>query len=157
MYAMSADEAVEEWELGGDVLRLLVPAQKSAGTVSVLEGRIHGAGLPLHVHDDEDEVVVVLEGTLAYRVGDEEGTVDSGGLLWMPRLVPHAIANEGVSLCRFLTIATPGGIEDLFRAQSQYLASLPPGEAPDPVAMGKLDGAEKRRVIGPPLEPVEER
>ena len=90
-------------------------------------------------------------------VGDGEGTVGAGGLLWMPRLVPHAIANGGVSPCRFLTMATPGGIEELFRAQSRYLASLPPGAAPDAVAMGKLDGAEKRRVIGPPLEPVEER
>jgi hypothetical protein len=51
---MSADEAIEERKIGGDVLRLLVSAQKSAGTVSVLEGLIRGVGPPLHVHDDED-------------------------------------------------------------------------------------------------------
>jgi mannose-6-phosphate isomerase-like protein (cupin superfamily) len=146
-YALLAGEAVEEWEFGGDILRLLV----SADTVTVVEGLARGGGPPLHVHDDEDEVVAVLDGRLTFRVGDGEGTIGTGGLLWMPRRVPHTIANLDETPCRFLTFATPGGIERLFRAQSRYLASLPPGAAPDPAAMATLDGAASRRVVGPPL------
>lgn len=150
-YACAPGEAIEEWDMGGDVLRLLVGSGQSNGVVSVIEATAHGGGPPLHVHDAEDEVVVVLEGDLAYRVGDERGTLSSGGLLWFPRRVPHAIANLSTSPCRFLTIATPGGIEQMFRAQSAYLASLPPGTPPDRAAMGRLAGAATRRAIGPPL------
>ena len=53
--------------------------------------------------------------------------------------------------CRFVTIATPSGIEDFFRAQRDYLQSLPAGAPPDPLALGAVAGAETRRVVGPPL------
>jgi hypothetical protein len=42
--------------------------------------------------------------------------------------VPHAVANLADQPCRFLTVATPSGIEDFFRAQHDYLASL--GDTP---------------------------
>lgn len=106
---------------------------------------------PLHVHDAEDEVVVVLEGRLSCRVGNETGGLDAGGLLWFPRAVPHAIANHSGRPCRFLTMVTPSGIEDFFRAQGDYLASLEPGASPDPGRLASVAGAGTRRVVGPPL------
>jgi quercetin dioxygenase-like cupin family protein len=99
----------------------------------------------LHVHDDEDEVVVVTEGRLAYLVGDQAGEIGPGGLLWMPRRVPHAIAQAGLEPCRFVTIVTPAGIEDFFRAQRDYLASLPTDAAPEPADLA----ASMVRVRGP--------
>jgi quercetin dioxygenase-like cupin family protein len=150
-YALAPGESLEEWEMGGDVLRLLVSAEQTRGVVSVIEGVARGGGPPLHVHDNEDEVVLVVAGRLAYRVGDSEGEIEPGGLLWMPRQIPHAIANLSAAACRFLTIAMPGGIEVLFRAQSRYLSSLPGGAPPDPDVMARLEGAETRRAVGPPL------
>ena len=150
-YVLAAGEALEEWNFGGDVVRLLVSAERSRGAVSVIEFVGYGGGPPVHVHDDEDEVVLVLEGRLAYRIGELEGEVEQGGVLWMPRQIPHAVANLSPNVCRFVGAAIPGGIEVLFRAQSRYLSSLPEGTAPDPVVMAKLEGAETRRVVGPPL------
>ncbi len=46
---------------------------------------------------------------------------------------------------------TPSGIEDFFRAQRDYLASLPPGTPPDPAHLASVPGAAERRVLGPPL------
>ena len=51
---LAAGEALEEWNFGGDVLRLLVSAERSRGAVSVIEFVGHGGGPPVHVHDDED-------------------------------------------------------------------------------------------------------
>jgi quercetin dioxygenase-like cupin family protein len=150
-YALASGEALEQMDMGGDVLRLLVGVEQSDGSISVIGGLIYGGGPPLHVHDDEDEVVVVLDGELSYRVGEQRGTVSTGGLLWFPRMVPHTIANLSNRPCRFLTVATPGGIEQLFRAQSEYLASLAPGTSPDAAEMERLPGAASRRVVGPPL------
>ncbi len=140
---------------GGSLLSLTVTGQESGGAVTVLEGVVHSGGPPLHVHDAEDEVVIVLDGRLDYQVGEQRGVVTNGGVLWFPRLVPHAVANLSDEPCRFVTVVTPSGIEDFFRGQRDYLAALPPGTAPDPGALAAIAGAEQRRVVGPPLAPGE--
>lgn len=151
-YALAAGEALEDLDMGGGShLALRVTGSQSSGLVAVLEGVVHEGGPPLHVHDGEDEVVVVLEGTMTYQVGDEGGELAAGGLLWFPRSVPHAIANHSGAPVRFLTIVTPAGIEDFFRAQRDYLAGLAPGTSPDPAALAAVEGAASRPVIGPPL------
>lgn len=151
-YVLEPGASLEELDMGGgSVLALRVTAGESGGRVTVIEGVVLHGGPPLHVHDDEDEVVIVVEGRLAYKVGDRSGVTGPGGLLWMPRDVPHAIAQTGSGPCRFVTIVTPAGIEDFFRAQRDYLVTRPSGQAPDPSELASVDGAEKRRVVGPPL------
>ena len=151
-YALRPGAALEDLDMGGgSQLSLKVTSEQSDGRLTVLEGVVLEGGPPLHVHDTEDEVVVVLEGEMDYQVGDERGTLAHGGVLWFPRQVPHAVANLSGRPCRFLTVATPGGIEDFFRAQRDYLASLAPGSTPDPAQLGAVAGAEVRRAVGPPL------
>ena len=133
------------------LLSLEVTGRESLGLVTVLEGAVHSGGPPLHVHDAADEVVVVLSGQLDYQVGEDRGVLQEVGVLWFPRQVPHAVANPGQAPCRFLTVVTPSGIEDFFRGQRDYLATLPSGSAPDPGAVAAVAGAEQRRVVSPPL------
>lgn len=151
-YALPAGTSLEDLDMGGGSrLSLVVTGEQSDGRLLVLTGVVHEGGPPLHVHDDEDEVVVVLEGRLAYRVGDDEGVLQAGGALWFPRAVPHAIAQAGTGPVRFLTVVSPAGIEDLFRAQRDLLAATPAGAAPDPAHLAALEGAGSRRVVGPPI------
>jgi quercetin dioxygenase-like cupin family protein len=151
-YALEPGASLEDLDMGGgSVLSMRVTAEQSNGSVTVIEGVVERGGPPLHVHDHEDEVVIVLDGELTYQVGDERGALTAGGLLWFPRAVPHAVANLSGRACRFVTVVTPAGIESFFRAQRDYLASLPAGAAPDPRAFGSVPGAESRPVVGPPL------
>jgi quercetin dioxygenase-like cupin family protein len=153
-YGLDAGDALEDLDMGeGSVLSLKVTGRQSSGLVTVLEGVVRSGGPPLHVHEAEDEVVIVLEGQLEYQVGDERGELAAGGLLWFPRQVPHAVANFTGDPCRFITVVTPGGIEDFFRGQRDYLATLAPGSAPDPLGFAAVPGAEQRPVVGPPLAP----
>jgi quercetin dioxygenase-like cupin family protein len=151
-YALGPGESLEELDMGGgSVLALRVTGQQSNGLVTVVEGAVRHGGPPRHVHEAEDEVVIVLDGELTYEVGDERGVLGAGGLLWFPRSVPHAVANLSGRQCRFLTVVTPAGIEGFFRAQRDYLGSLPAGTAADPADLGALPGAISRPVVGPPL------
>jgi quercetin dioxygenase-like cupin family protein len=151
-YALQPGESLEDLDMGGgSVLSLRVTGEQSNGLVAVIEGIVTDGGPPLHMHEDEDEVVIVLDGELSYRVGEEHGVLAAGGLLWFPRAVPHAVANLSGRACRFLTVVTPAGIETFFRAQRDYLASLPPGMAPDPAAFSALPGARSRPTVGMPL------
>ena len=77
-------------------------------------------------------------------VAVQRGSLGAGGLLWFPRQVPHAVANLTDRPCRFLTVVTPSGIEDFFRAQRDYLVSLPPGTPPDPARLASVPGAAER-------------
>ena len=151
-YALRQQDALEDLDMGGgSVLSLKVTGQQSNGMVTVLEGVVLSGGPPLHVHEAEDEVVICLEGELAYQVGEQRGALEPGGLLWFPRGVPHAIANLSHEPARFLTVVTPSGIEDFFRAQRDYLAEMSSGRPFDPAAFGSVPGHETRPVVGPPL------
>jgi hypothetical protein len=50
---LSARDALEVLDMGGDELRVLV-GEHSRGTMSIIAGLMHG-GPPLHTHEDEDE------------------------------------------------------------------------------------------------------
>jgi quercetin dioxygenase-like cupin family protein len=151
-YALGPQDALEVLDMGGgSVLSLKVTGRQSHGVVTVLEGVVLAGGPPLHVHEAEDEIVICTAGRLAYQVGDERGALEPGGLVWFPRKVAHAVANLSASPARFLTVVTPSGIEDFFRAQRDYLAEVSQGQPFDPAAFSTVPGHESRTVVGPPL------
>jgi quercetin dioxygenase-like cupin family protein len=151
-YALAAHESLDELDMGGgSVLSLKVTGAQSNGIVTVIGGEVTSGGPPLHLHEAEDEVVICLEGRLTFQVGEERGVLESGGLVWFPRQVPHAVANLSDAVCRFLTVVTPSGIEDFFEAQHRYLSGLGPETPFDPDAFGAVAGSRLRPVVGPPL------
>ena len=60
-----------------------------------------GTGAPLHLHQDE-ELIVVLEGTLEARSGDEVHIVGPGHTLAIPQQVPHGFTVIGEGAARLL-------------------------------------------------------
>lgn len=70
---------------------------------------------PLHVHENEDELFYVLEGSHVFQVGDEEFRADPGGLVFAPRGVPHAQRRVVPAKGRLLVLTSPGGLEGFFR------------------------------------------
>ena len=151
-YALAAQDALEDLDMGGgSVLSLKVTGRESDGGVTVLTGVVMSGGPPLHVHAAEDEVVICTDGELAYQVGERRGVLEPGGLLWFPRGVPHAVANLSDEPARFVTVVTPSGIENFFRAQRDYLAEVRGGRPFEPADLGSVRGHETRTVVGPPL------
>ena len=68
----------------------------------------------LHVHHADDEAWHVLEGTLAFRLGDREVEAPAGTTVFVPAGVPHDYyESQGPS--RYLIILTPR-LRDLISA-----------------------------------------
>ena len=67
---------------------------------SVLEP---GAGAPLHAHNDVDEIFIVLEGTLDFRLGEERRLVEANHTIAIPAGVKHAFIAVGPSPVRMFT------------------------------------------------------
>ena len=57
-----------------------------------------GTGAPLHAHED-DEIIVVLSGTLSVRYGDETHEVGADHTIVVPPNVPHGFTAVGDGPC----------------------------------------------------------
>jgi len=72
-------------------------------------------GVPMHIHKNEDEHFLVLEGTLHIVVGDATLDVPAGTAVTVSKGDPHAWCNLTEMPVRMLVIFSPGHIEGLFR------------------------------------------
>jgi len=74
-----------------------------------------GDGTPLHVHENEDEHIIVLEGTARIAYGDKVFDADAGKVVTLLRKIPHAWGNRSNSQLRIAAVTFPGGIEEILR------------------------------------------
>lgn len=109
-----------------------------------------GAASPYHLHTREDEVFIVISGTARLWCGDDEMEAPEGGLVFLPRHVPHAyrVASAAADL---LIICTPAGGEGLYRYVSRDRATPRP-DGFEITAERLADGARLigSVIVGPP-------
>jgi len=114
--------------LPGTPFTEVVPAAATQGGVVVLSAVMPpGLRVDPHVHAGEDQITVVLTGTVCCRVGDHEQVVEAGGVVLLPRGIEHELWNEGPGEARTLELYTPGGFEEVLRAGGE--ATLTAGGA----------------------------
>lgn len=95
LVARHADQTVADWR-DGVTTRMRASAAGGAEELCVMEQRCRpGAGAPLHVHPNAEEVILVLAGEADFVVGDEEAVLEQGDAVVLPRGVPHRFRNSG--------------------------------------------------------------
>lgn len=109
---------------GGDLIHMgalavlfkVVPGQAD-GAYEMHEQPIPpGTLVAPHTHERQDQVSYVLDGTLWFRVGDDDFEVPAGGTIFRPRGIVHALWNCGPAPARMLEISSPGSeVEAFFR------------------------------------------
>ena len=128
-----------------------VRALHSQGRLGVWESvESHGDRLPLHVHQREDEQLVLLDGQVTVWIGDHLHHLQPGQTLALPRGVPHAHLITSKK-ARILSIATPGGFEQIFTDLG--VPALPGTAAPlrpDDATLAAAAEALGVQIIGPP-------
>jgi quercetin dioxygenase-like cupin family protein len=82
-----------------------------------------GTGIPLHVHENEDEVFKVIEGEMELTVGGKTTILKAGDLAFGPRGIPHSWKIIGDSKAKVILSVFPAGIENMF----EELGGLPQG------------------------------
>jgi len=145
------DPARDRWFFG-TLMRFHATSAETKGGVSVVEQRAPaGFSPPLHVHDREDAVLVVLEGALTVQVGDVRRTLGPSESVFLPRQVPHTFRADVAS--RILEVTTPGG-SDEFYAENGVPAARRELPIPEPLDIERLNRSAKARhieTLGPPL------
>src|SRR5260221_212942 len=101
--------------LTGTPFREVVPTAATDGAVVILAVDMPvGEHVAEHVHEGEDQVTVVLHGSIGATVDDDEVRLEEGAVFLMPRGRRHSLWNAGDQPARLLELYTPGGFEQIF-------------------------------------------
>lgn len=144
------------WAMGSLFERLVSPRESGSLDVALVT-QPPGTATPLHRHTREAEAFFVLEGTMTYRAAEELYRLAAGDFIHLPAGVPHAFRVTGTAPVRFLGLADPGGLFDLYDE-----VGIPATERRIPGADGQPLDVEIPRwletgprfgleVVGPPL------
>ncbi|MFI7065207.1 cupin domain-containing protein [Kribbella sp. NPDC050124] len=144
------------WFLGV-LSQVRVTGEQTGGSFSLTDnlGR-HGDASPVHVHERDDEMFLVLDGELRVLVGDDEHTAGPGTAAVLPRRLRHAYVVTSPT-ARFLSLHTPAGFEQ-FAAEVGRPAptlTLPPEpvEPPDFAVLAETAARHGITVLAPPPQP----
>jgi quercetin dioxygenase-like cupin family protein len=110
----------ETIEVHSGWISFLAVGEQTAGAYALIETANHpSAGVPLHVHEREDETWFVLEGEYTFEVGGQTIQAHAGDYVFGPRNVPHSYANRTGALSRALIMVTPAGFGGFWRESSR--------------------------------------
>jgi quercetin dioxygenase-like cupin family protein len=126
---------------------VLLHSEESEGHVGIIEIRVppHTAGPPLHTHGF-DEAFYMLEGELVFQLRNRLVTKAAGELIFVPRYVPHTLANHSSTTARYVLVCTPAGFERHWaRLEAESRGVEPPHWA--------LQGIPEVTVVGPQIPP----
>jgi len=128
----------------GSLMVVKATSEDTHGGVTVIEQECPpGLVSPAHHHDDEEQCIYMLAGSLDLTCGDIQCVVGPGAFVVLPRGVAHSFV-VGAEGARFLNLTTPAGFEEFARAIGV------PAEAktPPPDASASMQVASERVVTG---------
>ena len=97
--------------------------------LSIFQDNPPNTEIPMHVHENEDEVYRVIEGEVEFTVGGETTLLKSGDAIFLPRKIAHSWKVVGNSNAKVLLDVFPAGLEAMF----EELNKLPAGPPDFPV------------------------
>lgn len=105
-----------------------------------------GLGIPPHVHEHEDEVIFVVEGTYDLWIAGQTHKASAGSVFHFPRGIPHGFTNAGSTPGRTFWNEVPGRNFETFFDE---LGALPPGP-PDMAKVAAIFGKYNIDILPPP-------
>jgi quercetin dioxygenase-like cupin family protein len=152
----SPDTQAAIWFLGA-LSQVRLSGEETGGAFSLTDNLTRrGNGSPVHVHDHEDETLLVLEGELQVFVGEEEHTAGPGTVAVLPRRLRHAYVVTSAT-ARFLTLHAPAGFEQFAAEVGETARTLtmppPPAGPPDVAALAQVAARHGITILAPPPRP----
>lgn len=116
----------EVLDVFGVHIRILMPVSVMDGALSIFEDHNDpGAGPPLHVHHDADEIFAVIAGSYRFICNQKVINAGAGDIVRVPRGAPHTFLNCGTGPGHLLVTMRPGGFEGFFRTVAEAKLEVP--------------------------------
>jgi len=94
----------------------VMPSETGGGLFLIEHEDLKPGGPALHRHLYQEEWFYVMEGKVAFQVGDQRLQLHSGDSVLAPRMIPHTFSAVGETPGRMLIAFTPAGkMEQFFR------------------------------------------
>ncbi|HEX4311396.1 MAG TPA: cupin domain-containing protein [Acidobacteriaceae bacterium] len=116
--------------MGFSSMLFKVPGQETGGNLFIVEHKnLMPGGPALHLHWNQEEWFYVMEGEVAFQVGEQRVTLHAGESVLAPRKVPHTFSAVGEKPGHMLIAFTPAGkMEAYFRDAKNPPAGVSPEE-----------------------------
>jgi len=130
--------------LPGERVALHVTGKETGGKFTCGEALLEpGAGQPLHIHHNIDELLYVLDGEIEFALEGRRFRSGPGGFVFIPQGSVHAFRNLSDTRARMLGIFSPPHLDGMFEAMlGKPLDAFP--------ALAAEFGGE---IVGPMIEP----
>ena len=134
---------------GAIELTILIPGSATGGAFAIFEDVVHpSVGPPRHIHNTQDEVFFVLDGSFDIEIAGERLSAKAGDIAFIPRGTVHAFKNVGSGQGRLRYTFTPAG-----DAESMFRAFFATAEADELTleSMSEIAAQYNQSFVGPPL------
>ena len=112
---LSAPDGGDQYGFPGTTFHHRARSADTNGTFSVVELITEpGQGVAAHVHENEDELVYVLDGDVEVTLGEQQMNAGAGIMALLPRGIPHGFTNVGDGPSRLLVTILPGAFDNYF-------------------------------------------
>ena len=135
----------------GLTMKVLLGSKETNGLQAMFEDIVDpGVGLARHIHHQQDETFIFLEGAFDVEVDGKLYRMTAGDVAFIPKGSVHTWKNVGTSQGRIRYIFSPAlNIEEMFRELNELRQS---GEFTEELAQELATKYPEQETVGPPLE-----
>jgi quercetin dioxygenase-like cupin family protein len=139
----------------GDTAQIKLSGEQTNGSMAVaLSTTPPGGGPPPHRHRNEDEMFLVVEGSIRFLAnGEWTEPLAPGSIVYTPRGAVHTFQNVGNTPCRQLIIVTPSAFEQFFAKSAEIFAAAGAGGPPDLARLLAVSDEYQIEFVSPPAVP----
>jgi len=152
-YRVASGEGLADvWWKSGRITVKAAGAETGNAFAQVETDDPRGAGVPRHVHHNEDQTFYILEGQVTIFSDDERIDLEAGDYCFVPRGAVHAYLVRS-ERARMLVTISPSGTEQLFVSLGVPVTGPePPAEAvmPPMPELVRLFAQYGTEILGPP-------
>ncbi|UII75763.1 cupin domain-containing protein [Flagellimonas sp. HMM57] len=105
---IASTQNLEKDFLGG-LRNVILTSDETDGDIYLVQGIMpKGSAVPVHIHELEDEIFHVLEGSVELVLGEETIEGKKGDIIYLPRGIKHGIKTLGDETAKVLNYVIPG-------------------------------------------------
>jgi len=110
----------------GNEILFQLTSEQSGGALNVGLATVPpGARVPPHIQTREEELFLVIEGRYRFSINGEWKEVAPGGMVYIPRGVPHTFEVLGDQPGRHWVLMSPGGFDRFYARCAAELFAQP--------------------------------
>lgn len=140
-YVLAAGEGEVIRRKGNTVTVKVDPKTGSTSMAMGTQALEAGVGIPVHMHEREDEVLFIHSGRGVAVLGGQKKSVGRGDTVFIPHGVWHGIESHGEAI-DLLWIVTPPGLEGFFRE-----TGVPPGAPPKALTPAQIENIGRKHGV----------